>query len=90
MIGPNSSAQRYKINLEMEHLFLNKEVFILKNIPVSAKIRIIEMKTTSIDGRSPRNSVIAVMTRTQKAEAEKTIMKKPFHLEVLSIVVCDL
>ena len=39
--GTISNAQRYKINPELELLFLNKEVFILKILPVITKMRTI-------------------------------------------------
>jgi hypothetical protein len=90
MIGPNSSAQRYKINLVFEHLFLNKEVFILKNSPVSARSIKIDIHITRTSDGSFINSTTEVSTRTHNPEAEKTIMKKPFHLEVLSFMTCDL
>jgi hypothetical protein len=87
MIGPISSAQRYKINLVFEHLFLNKEVFILKINPISARRSKIDMQTTRTHDGISRNSTMEVSTRTKKPKAEKAIMKKLFHLEVLSIIV---
>ena len=90
MIGPNSSAQRYKINLVFELLFLNNEVFILKNSPVSARSIKIDIHITRTSDGSFINSTTEVSTRTHNPEAENTIMKKPFHLEVLSFMTCDL
>ena len=87
MIGPNSSAQRYEINLVFEHLFLNKEVFILKINPISARRSKIDIHITRTHDGISRNSAMVVNTRMQKPEAEKTIMKKLFHLEVLSMMV---
>ena len=90
MIGPNSSAQRYEINLVFEHLFLNKEVFILKFNPISARSTKKDIHITRTSDGIFRNNTTEVSTRTQNPEAEKTIMKKLFHLDVLSIMACDL
>ena len=66
MIGPNSSAQKYEINLVFEHLFLNKVVFILKINPISAKRSKIDIQMTRTNGDSSRNRTTEVSTSTQK------------------------
>ena len=62
----------------------------MKIRPVSVIITTITEQTANIYDGNSRNKTTAVSRTTANPVAEKAMIKKPFHLEVLTMVACDL
>ena len=88
--GTISNAQRYKINPELELLFLNNEVFILKILPEMIRMRTKQDKTSSKKSGKLKKWTINANIRMTKPPTEKLITTKQFHLSGLRFIVCDL